>query len=212
MSKKNSSKIGKITSKSLSSYSVVEKQADNRLKDYQPKEQSDFEFVKGKLLFRSKDVGPLLRKLYLEQPHSLAAFAKSMDAFRKNAIKPKLFLSKVLSRERVFSDEEKSSLSAQVDAYLQKIADYLKQRFEQSQDGIHLFVDENEHLILNSVNLTVLLQNSHNKLSDPQKMYLKSLTQKLELALEKPKYNRPDSKIFQLIQSHLNAFLNLCSM
>ena len=209
MSKKRSSKVQKISSKSMSSYSVVEKEAHHRLKDYQNPDSPDFEFVRGKLLYLGKEIGPYLRKLYQSKPALLSDFAQDLQKFREHVVRKKSFLNRILGRERVWTEDEKSQMSAQVDAYLQKISEYLRQSFEQAQDGLVLYVDENEHLLMNAVNLTVLLQNSQKTLSDKQKLYLKSITQKLELALEKPKYNRPDSKIYDKIMKHLNHFLSL---
>lgn len=95
--------------------------------------------------------------------------------------------------------------------YLGLIAEKLKARYERTQSGLDVEVDEDGQLILNGINVTLLILKCQRHLTSASRVYLKGIGLRLNLLMGNSGHRSVQDKLFDIISTHQMAINTLLS-
>ncbi|OVE82360.1 hypothetical protein BVY03_01065, partial [bacterium K02(2017)] len=87
-------------------------------------------------------------------------------------------------------DEDVATIMALCDAYIKKISELIKKRFDDTNDGMSLNFDENDQLILNGMNIHAFVEQCRINPNPKSIIFLKGIKTRLELVLERKTSSR----------------------
>jgi len=165
-----------------------------------------FSYTKQGLKYDGKDVGEWISKTAKTQPELLSQIAGMLEKFKKDCLKrkPKKKLFGLFSRDENYSEEELSNIFALCDAYIARISELIKKRYEETKDGMSVAFDEDGQLILNGMNINAYVDNCRDNMNPKSLMFLKGIRTRLELVLE----NKSDNRNYERIQDVISALFN----
>ncbi|MBU0506900.1 MAG: hypothetical protein ABII18_11545 [bacterium] len=150
-----------------------------------------------RLYYEGQEIGELIRDTAMNNPQLLSPLANELEAFRKNSLKrrkKRTFWSRKEKGE--FSDDDLGVIFSLCDAYIARISEFIKQRYDATTDGLSVLFDENNQLILNGMNIHAFLENCHDNLNEKSCIFLKGIRARLERVLN----NKSNSRNFDRIQ------------
>lgn len=101
-----------------------------------------------------------------------------------------------------FTETDDDQMIALCEIYLGLIAEKLKLRYNRTQSGLDAEVDEEGHLILNGINVTLLIMQCRRHLTSASRIYLKGVGLRLALLTGKWSDASVNDKMGGLIQAH----------
>ncbi|MCP5464083.1 MAG: hypothetical protein H7A33_03565 [Deltaproteobacteria bacterium] len=178
---------------------------------------SDIEFVRGKIFFQGNEIFSLLQTDARFDPTVLSLIASHVKKFKnkqfKKRSKSKLTSLKEFLRlgsEREFSEEEIVQGFAICDAVLERVSQLMQINYQNAQDGLRIHFDEQNHFILNGLNVDEFVLTLENEVNEKSRVFAKGLKARLELALQtkrqSPNFEKIQTEISRLL-SKINQFI-----
>lgn len=166
--------------------------------------KTGFTFAEGKLSFDGRDVGKMITTVAKETPRALAQIAGALEQFKKDSLKRKMQAYRRLKiRKNVEDDEELGLIYALCDAYLAKIADVLKRRYDEKTSGLALHFDENGQFILNGMNIPAFIGRCRDDPNPKSLTFLRGIRARLGFVLSSQDGNRN----YEMIQGVVRSLL-----
>ena len=156
----------------------------------------------GKILYDGQDALKAITEAAISNPQLLSHIASELEKFKKDTLKrtKKLFF----KNKSELSDAEVATILAICDAYITKISELIKNRYDETKDGLSVHFDENGQLLLNGINIHAFVHNSRNHQTDKSQLFLKGIKNRLEFVLKNKtnnrNYDRLRSVILELIE------------
>ncbi len=173
-----------------------------RINPLQPRQDTDdaMSYSNRKIMLEGKEVGALIRETAQINPQLLAEIATKLEKFRKNALKKRKKRS-FWSRKTVgdYSEEDLGVIYSLCDAYILRISELIKQRYDATKDGLSVVFDENGQFILNGMNIHALVENTRDNPNEKALLFLKGIRTRLDLVLENKSNNRNFDRIHEVV-------------
>lgn len=166
--------------------------------------KTGFAFTQGKLSFDGRDVGQMITETAKQTPQALAQIAGALEQFKKDSLKRKMQAYRRLKiRKNVEDDEELGLIYALCDAYLAKISDLLKRRYDEKTSGLTLHFDENGQFILNGMNIPAFIARCRDDPNPKSLTFLRGIRTRLNFVLRSQDGNRN----YEMIQDVVRGLL-----
>ncbi len=167
------------------------------------------EFVQGRLLYDGKEIGALIRELNQTVPQALSKLAADLEAYKEDCLKKRRERRFLFLKRRSFSADELTSIFGLCDTFIAMISELIKNRFDQTKDGITLTFDEHGQLILNGMNVHALIAECQANPNPKSMMFLKGVRARLDRVL----HNRIDSRNYERLREViLGLFVEIDSL
>lgn len=157
---------------------------------------SKFELIQNKLLYDGKEISQLIREMNQTAPQGLSALAAELEAYKEDCLRRRRERRFLFLKKRQFSQEELGIIYSLCDAYIARISELIKQRYDQTKDGMSLFFDEQGQLVVNGMNVHAYVQECRQNANPKSLIFLKGIRQRLEHAM----HNRVDSRNYERLQ------------
>ncbi|MBF0104339.1 MAG: hypothetical protein HQM16_03320 [Deltaproteobacteria bacterium] len=160
-------------------------------------------FVNHRLYFEGKEMGEAINACMQNTPHHLSQMAAELEAFkeaclkkRKNKKNKRGLLGILSTNPEGYDEDELAVIFALSDAYIKKISDLIKKRYDETKDGINLVFDENAQLIINSMNIHAFVDQCRASPNPKSLLFLKGVRSRLAHVLE----NKVSSRNYERIR------------
>lgn len=162
-------------------------------------------FAQGKLSFDGRDVGKVITEVAQQTPQALAQIAGALEQFKKDSLRRKMQAYRRLKiRKNVEDDEELGHIYALCDAYLAKISDVLKRRYDEKKSGLTLHFDEEGQFILNGMNIPAFIARCRDDPNPKSLTFLRGIRARLGFVLRAQDGNRNYEMIQDVVKSLLD--------
>lgn len=170
--------------------------------------QESIGFQGRRLVFAGQDMGKYIQQLSIENPALLAKLAHDLETFKKDAGKRRRRKAGFFGRstEPEYTNDELDQIHALCEAYVAKISDLIKQRYDETRDGFHIIFDEMGQLILNGMNVHALIGQCEEQPNPKSLLFLKGLKSRLERVREV----KIGSRNFDRIEEIVSALIQRC--
>lgn len=161
-------------------------------------------YAEQKLLFGGRNIADVIREVTEENPQFLSVIANELEKFKKDRLKnavqrqkKKLFSDQVQSTEK--TEDELSSLFSLCEAYINKISDTLKNRYDETQSGMQATFNEDGQLIINGMNVTMFIASCRENPTPKARLFLKGIRNRLNYILANKMSSRNFERIHDVI-------------
>lgn len=161
----------------------------------------DFNLVGRQLHYQGQAVGELIKKTATQNPQFLSLLAQELEKFREESTqkkKTRFFKFKKTTTD-AYSDEELSLIHGLCDAYILKIGELVRQRYDQTQDGFNVTFDENQQLILNGLNIHAIVERCRENPEQKSLLFLKGIRDRLMIVLQNKSANKNYERLKEVI-------------
>lgn len=158
----------------------------------------DFSLVGRQLYYQGQTVGDLIKKMATENPQFLSQLANELEKFREESTQKKKtrFFKFKKTTQDAYTDEELGVIHGLCDAYILKISELVRQRYDQTKDGFNVTFDENQQLILNGLNIHAIIERCREKPESKSLLFLKGIRERLMVVLQ----NKSASKNYERLK------------
>ncbi|EKD50505.1 MAG: hypothetical protein ACD_62C00523G0003 [uncultured bacterium] len=163
-----------------------------------------FEYAQRRLYWNGQEVGQVIRETATQNPQMLAKLANDLETFKDDAAKRRkrrFFWSRKLIKE--FSDDDLGVILSLCDAYILRISELIKERYDQTKDGMNVVFDESGQLLLNGMNIHSLIENCRENPTEKSLVFLKGIRSRLGHVLQ----NKINSRNYDRIQEVVKGLL-----
>lgn len=163
--------------------------------------EARMEFVNRQILMDGKEVGKFIKDTSMENPALLSKIASELEKFKKRCLKKRKKKFRLFSKqpEEEYDEEQLSVIFALCDAYIARVSELIKKRYEETKDGLSLIFDDEGNLILNGMNIHALVQQCEENPNPKSITFLKGIKARLELVLETKVNSRNYEHIHEVI-------------
>ncbi len=158
----------------------------------------DFALIGRQLTYQGQELGAFIQKTSQENPQLLSQIASELEKFRDRCTRKKKtrFFQFKKTTVDAYSDDELSVIYALCDAYVLKISELVKRRYDQTKDGLNVTFDEWGQLVLNGLNIHAVIEQCRTNPSEKSLMFLKGIRARLMIVLQ----NKADSKNYERLK------------
>lgn len=162
------------------------------------------------LLYCGKDVKTIIQEEARSNPQLLSKIANELKKLR-DQLDQKRQRPKQGALLHFVTEIDIPQMMSLCEIYLGVIAEKLKIRYDKTQSGMEIEIDEEGQLILNGINITMLLSQCQRHLTPPSRIYLKGVAARLNHLL----VNRGNSHLYEnlhdVVKRHLMEIASLLS-
>ena len=147
-----------------------------------------------------KEVGQFITETAELNPQLLAKLAAELEHFKELSLKKKRrFLRFKRKNNKTYTDDELSEIFALCDAFIARISELIKKKYDQTKDGLNVSFDEHDQLILNGININAIVEQSAMSPNPKSMLFIKGVRRRLEHVLENKSNNRNFDRIREVV-------------
>lgn len=163
----------------------------------------DFVLVGRQLMYGGQDVGEVIKRTAVENPQRLSKIASELEKFREHSAQKKKtrFIKFRRTLTDAYTDEELSVINALCDAYILKISELVRRRYDQTKDGFNVTFDENYQLILNGLNINAIIERCRESPAPKSLLFLKGIRERLRVVLQNKSANKNYEQLKEVIDT-----------
>lgn len=159
---------------------------------------SHITYSQQKLYYKGEELNQVIQKALQSNPQFLSKLAKELEKFKKERIKI-TFEDHKKKKLGIGQKEHLNKLLSLSDAYLTKITEKLKNRYDQTQAGIQLYFDDEGQLILNGMNLNMFILQCRDYPTTKSRLFLKGIKSRLHHILRNQANSRNHERVHNAV-------------
>lgn len=160
--------------------------------------RSEVAFNGKELVFGDKNVSHMIAEASREDPRLLAKIAGQLEDFKRAQLKR---ARKALKKGKIDPqvEEELATILALCEAYIARIGESMKNRYDETQSGLRLQFDEDGQLILNGMNVGAYVALCRDNPTPKSRIFLKGIRNRLTFILQNKGGSRNYERIREVV-------------
>jgi hypothetical protein len=158
-----------------------------------------WQFNQGRLILNGLFITDLIESHTEYPPSFWSQVVLDLEAFRDQTIRKRLRKNiKKESQNDIDPTGELGQLAGLVDAYITKIMQILRKKYDETQDGLSFCLDEAGQLTLNGVNVTAFIETVQSYPTEKARLFLSGLKRRLGPILQNRSSSASYDKIYDI--------------
>lgn len=152
------------------------------------------------IVFGGKNIGEMIADVGREDPRRLTKIAGELEEFKRAQLKRARKAAKK-AKLKASVESEVATILALCDAYIARIGEMMKNRYDETQSGLRLNFDEDGQLILNGMNVGAYIALCRDNPTPKSRVFLKGIRNRLYFILQNKGGARNYERISEVVMA-----------